>query len=132
MTAQDRRKHLATRANPGGNADYVSGLLGSVPAFGHGKPTRIGVHYVPDRLIVEPAAFGRYLEALAAREWQTLEELATAILGDFSNELVARWVRVTATAPEGAWRGVARHEVMVEDRQPGWDNAGLLGRVKGG
>jgi len=32
-------------------------------AFSLAMPTRIGVHNVPDRMIVEPSAFRRYLEA---------------------------------------------------------------------
>lgn len=131
MDVRERRGHLKTLANPAGALDYVAGLAGSLQAFGHGKATRVSIHYVPDRLIVEPAAFGRYLETLAAAEWRSLEELATAILGDFANELVARWVRVVVTSPEGAYRGVGAHEVMIEDRQPGWDNRPLLSRLSG-
>jgi hypothetical protein len=85
--------------------------------------------YVPDRTIIEPAAFGRYLESLSAVEWDSLEELATTVLGDFNNELVARWVRVLATAPEEAYPGVGAHEVTIEDRQPEWDNPALLSGV---
>jgi hypothetical protein len=131
MTPIDRRRHLKTRPNPDARLDYVAGLAGAVQAFGHGKPTRVVIHYVPDRAIVEPAAFGRYLEALAAAEWGSLEELATAILGDFADALVARWTRVAATSPEGAYPGVGSHQVTIEDRQPGWDNPGLLSRLPG-
>jgi len=129
MDVLERRGHLKTLANPGGKIDYVAGLQGTVQAFGHGKATRVAIHYVPDRAIVEPAAFGRYLETLTSVEWGSLEELATAILGDFSNELVARWMRVVMTSPEGAYPGVGTHQVMIEDRQPGWDNPALLSRV---
>ena len=95
-------------------------------------PTRIGVHYVPDHMIVEPSAFRRYLEALTVMDWESLEALATTILGDFNNQLVARWARVVATAPEEAYPGVGAHEVMVEDRQPGGDNEALLSRLSTG
>ena len=132
MDILERRKHLKTRANPESKIDYVSALHGTLQPFGHGRPTKVRVQYVPDRLIVEPAAFGRYLEAVGGVEWGSLEALATALLGDFSNELVARWIRVVATSPEGAYPGIARHEVTIEDRQPGWDNAELLSRVAGG
>ena len=52
-------------------------------------------------------------------DWESLEALATTILGDFNNQLVARWARVVATPPEEAYPGVGAHEVMVEDRQLG-------------
>ena len=132
MDVHERRGHLKTLANPGGALDYVAGLQGTVQAFGHGKATKVSIHYVPDRAIVEPAAFGRYLETLTAVEWGSLEELATAILGDFADALVARWMRVAVTSPEGAYPGVGTHQVTIEDRQPGWDNAGLLSRLPGG
>jgi len=129
MDIQERRALLATTTNPDGTRDYIAGLQGTVQVFGHGMPTRISVHYVPDRSIIEPAAFGRYLESLATIEWSSLEEITTAILGDFSNELVARWLRVAAIAPEEAYPGVGAHEVMIEDRQPDWDNQALLSRL---
>ena len=132
MDVHQRRQHLKTRPNPDTRLDYVAGLQGTVQAFRLGPATRVAIHYVPDRAIVEPAAFGRYLETLAAAEWGSLEALATAILGDFANELVARWTRVVVTSPEGSYRGVGAHRVMIEDRQPGWDNAALLSRLPGG
>jgi hypothetical protein len=132
MDLNKRRALLTTADNPDATLDYISGLQGSLQAFGLGMPTRIGVHYAPDQLIVEPSAFGRYLEALGTIEWESLEGLATAILGDFSNQLVARWARVVVTAPEGAYPGVGAHEVMVEERQPGWDNEALLSRLSNG
>jgi NADPH-dependent 7-cyano-7-deazaguanine reductase QueF len=99
---------------------------------GHGKPTHLSIQYVPDRTIVDPDAFGHYLEALAGLEWESLEALATAVLGDFSDQLVGRWIRVVAIAPEGAYPGVGSHEVVIEDRQPDWDNPSLLSRIRSG
>ena len=58
--------------------------------------------------------------------------LATPVPGDFTNRLVGRWARVVATAPEEAYPGVGAHEVMVEERQPGWDNEALLSRLSTG
>ena len=98
-------------------------------AFGLGKPTLLSIHYVPDRMIIDPAAFGRYLEALSTLEWDSLEQLATEVLGDFNDHLIGRWVRVVVTAPEGAYPDVGSHEVLIEDRQPGWDNPSLLSRL---
>ena len=129
MKVKERRALLETHANPDSALDYVSGLHGTLQAFGLGKPTLLSIHYVPDRIIIDPAAFGRYLEALSALEWDSLEQLATEVLGDFNDHLIGRWVRVVVTAPEGAYPGVGSHEVLIEDRQPGWDNPSLLSRL---
>ena len=129
MKVKERRALLETHANPDSALDYVSGLHGTLQAFGLGKPTLLSIHYVPDRMIIDPAAFGRYLEALSAPEWDSLEQLATEVLGDFNDHLIGRWVRVVVTAPEGAYPGVGSHEVLIEDRQPGWDNPSLLSRL---
>ncbi len=129
MAAQERRALLKTRDNPDSALDYVTGLEGALQAFGQGMATRIRVKYVPDRAIVEPAGFGRYLETLTATEWGSLEELATTILSDFNNQLVARWVRVEVMAPEEAYPVIGTHQVMIEDRQPDWDNPALLSRL---
>jgi len=129
MKVKERRALLETHANPDSALDYVSGLHGTLQAFGLGKPTLLSIHYVPDRMIIDPAAFGRYLEALSALEWDSLEQLATEVLGDFNDHLIGRWVRVVVTAPEGAYPGVGSHEVLIEDRQPGWDNPSLLSRL---
>ena len=132
MELNERRALLTTADNPDATLDYIAGLQGSLQAFSLAMPTRIGVHYVPDRMIVEPSAFGRYLEALTVMDWESLEALATTILGDFNNQLVARWARVVATASEEAYPGVGAHEVMVEDRQPSWDNEALLSGLSTG
>ena len=129
MKVKEKRALLETHANPDSALDYVSGLHGTLQAFGLGKPTLLSIHYVPDRMIIDPAAFGRYLEALSALEWDSLEQLATEVLGDFNDHLIGRWVRVVVTAPEGAYPGVGSHEVLIEDRQPGWDNPSLLSRL---
>lgn len=129
MKPMERCALLVSQSNPDATLDYVSGLKGKLRAFGHGEAARVNIHYVPDRLIVEPASFGRYLEALTTIEWPSLEALATAILSDFNNELIARWVRVRVMVPEGAYPGVGSHEVMVEDQLPTWGNETLLSRL---
>ena len=129
MKVKERRALLETHANPDSALDYVSGLHGTLQAFGLGKPTLLSIHYVPDRMIIDPAAFGRYLEALSALEWDSLEQLATEVLGDFNDHPIGRWVRVVVTAPEGAYPRVGSPVVLIEDRQPGWDNPSLLWRL---
>ena len=88
------------------------------------------MRYVPDKLIIDPAAFGRYLGALGTLPWESLEKVAVTILDDINNEVVARWVQVALSAPNGTHPGVDSHGVMLEDRQPKWDNPALLSRLR--
>lgn len=126
MDINERRALLEVTPNPDGTLDYLTGLEGSLLIFPKSGPTALAIRYVPDQLIINPSAFGEYLVGLSGQQWQTLEELATTVLGDLSNQLVPRWVRVRVTAPNKAYPGVGAHEVLVEDRQPGWSNQGLL------
>ena len=59
--------------NPGARLDYVVALGGHMRRDADRAPTRVGVRYVPDRLVLEPAAFGRYLGALGSAGWPSLE-----------------------------------------------------------
>ena len=132
MNTLDRRKLLATRPNPDGTLDYLATLEGEIaPLKGcPGTAARIGLVYVPDKGILAPASFGRYLEALAEVSWDSLEGVAVTVLGDINNEVVARWVRVAVSAGPVLLPGLNAHTVMAEDRQPNWDNPDLLSRLK--
>ncbi len=132
MDILERRSLIATMPNPDSRLDYVTALKGTIPPGEEGWETTIALRYVPDKLIIEPAAFGRYLEALKGPKRGSLEEVAVTVLNDINNEVVARWVQVSASAPGGAHPGVAEHGVMVEDRQPRWDNPALLSRLRRG
>lgn len=129
MDTLQRRETLNTSPNPDTRMDYVSSLEGSLPWRGAG-PARISIRYVPDRLILVPDCLAPYLAALADGHWPTLESLATAILDDLGNEVVARWAQVVITAPPAAEAGVEAHSVMLEDRQPKWSNDALLSRLR--
>ena len=130
MDAKERRGLLATQTNPHASLDYVSALEGHIAPVGRTQRTTVGVRYVPDKLIIDPAAFGRYLGALETLPWESLEKVAVTILDDINNEVVARWVQVALSAPDDAHPGVDSHGVMLEDRQPKWDNPALLSRLK--
>ncbi|WP_448206592.1 hypothetical protein [Azospirillum sp. sgz302134] len=115
-----RRELLTTRPSPDARHDYLVELAGE-PAPG----TRLTVRYVPDRVVMEPGGFGAYLPALADLAAEGLEVLALAVLDDLNNELVPRWAEVTAerTTP-------LPHRIVVEDRQPTWDNPHLFDRMR--
>ena len=114
--AERRRGQLSPDANPDQAIDYLVRLDGRLTA-----ETTLTVSYVPDKLIVARATFEAYLAALGEQDWPTPEALAVATLGDFNNELVPRWVSVIVERD--------RHQVVVEDRQPGWQNPTLLAHL---
>ncbi|NQV56993.1 MAG: hypothetical protein HQ503_14125 [Rhodospirillales bacterium] len=118
-----RRGHIKTAPNPDQKLDYVvtlSGELGSDVQNIAG--CRIEIRYVPDKHILTPVTFTHYLDTLNAFDWTHLEEAATTILDDLSNELVARWIQVKASRRSGS----EHHQVLLEDKQPLWNNPQLL------
>lgn len=128
MDVLARRTLIATGTNPDPRLDYVVGLEGSIATAGNTVPIAINLRYIPDKVIVEPASFSRYLEALASIDWPSLEELAVTLLSDVNNEVVARWVHVSLSTP--ASQGLDTHTVMLEDSQPKWDNPRILSRLR--
>lgn len=117
-----RRSSLAVRPNPDAKLEYLvtlEGRIGAVP------PVLVTVRYVPDRQVLVPESLDAYLAGLAEAGWETLEALGVALLDDLRNELVARWLEVVAErqGPAGLQR------VLLEDRQPKWDNPTLLARL---
>lgn len=116
--AADRRALLDTGANPSPRWDYVVTLAGRV------GPIALRLRLVPGRLIVEPAAFGRYLAALDGAP--SLEALGAAVLEDVADRLVPRWIEVALRGPA---QGLAVHEALFEDRQPKWEGKALLERA---
>lgn len=125
-----RRGHLATRANPSPGLDFVVTHGAKLRIEGLPGQVALTLRYVPDRLVVAPEAFEAYLAALSGEHWCCLEEVAAAVLEDLNNQLVARWVHATLGVQPGPGRFHEAHRVMLEDRQPGWDNPALLARLK--
>jgi hypothetical protein len=117
--AARRRAALGAQANPAPWHDYLVRWAGTLAGG-----TRLVIDYVPDRQVLTPAAFAGYLALLEVGPWATLESLVVAVLDDLNNELVPRWVQVAAHHRQGT----TRHHAVAEDRQPDWDNPGLLAR----
>ncbi|MCR9220810.1 MAG: hypothetical protein NXI21_11335 [Alphaproteobacteria bacterium] len=127
--AEDAARPIEAAENPNPRIDYLVRLEGETTgARDHGGPARVVLSYVPDKRIVRQAAFRDYLAGLTGIEAgaNLPERLALRILGDFNDELVPRWVQVVVATP-----GDAGHRVLVEDRQPKWDNRVLLARAAG-
>jgi len=129
MDVTARRNLLRTRTNPDQRQDYVVTLRGRLSAAGAG--TVVLLRYVPDKLVIESESLNTYLLGLGGMAWDGLEDMAVTVLEDVSNETVARWVQVEMTAEEGDMNTIG-HSVMLEDRQPKWDNPSLLARLGSG
>ena len=126
MDSAERRRLLATRANPDTGVDYVVTItvnLAPVPGLG---TTGIAIRYVPDRRVLDPDCLSAYTAALTGASWDGLESLALAIRDDLNNEAVPRWLQVAVSGPS---RSILGQQILVEDRQPRWDNPGLLARL---
>ena len=131
-----RRDILAPAPNPDDRLDTLASLRGVLSVFAPGeKPVTVEIHYVPDKMILGPGPFDAYLKHLDAEDWDSLEACGHAILDDVNNELVPRWVqvRLTASTEHYGGRGLTgclEHRVMLEDRQPRWNNPQLLERLR--
>lgn len=120
-----RRETLETRSNPQTGLDYLVAIDAAA------SPERaIRLRYVPDKLLLRPDAFDTYLTALMASGETPAEELALTIIEDINNEVVPRWVqvRIDKTA-NGQIQGSSAYGVLIEDRQPNWDNPQIIARA---
>ena len=130
MDLNKRRSLLLCNRNPDTKLDYIISITGHMANPELSGNSAVHLNYVPDKTILKPASFGRYLDAIGTIELGSLEERAAIIINDINNELVARWVQLSISAPDQVQHGIDRHEVMLEDRQPNWDNVGLLSRLR--
>jgi len=133
IESQNRRRATITVIeNPQPLLDYVATLSESLKNTGGTGATLLNqtsllIRYVPDGVVLEKESLGAYLDVIASTEWTSLEGIATAILDDLNNEVVPRWVHVSLSGPED--ENGARHSVIMEDRQPDWENPDLLARL---
>jgi len=132
MDLKDRRRLLRVSPNPDRGLDYIVTLSGSVQQdASQNQPRRqiIELRYIPDKFILDSRAFAHYLNALTPVTWPTPEDLAVTVLTDLNNEIICRWLQVALTMPSMPNTGLEHYEILIEDRQPGWDNARLLARL---
>ncbi len=121
MNVNERRALLQTQDNPNRALDYLITLEALCPQ----ENIRLSLRYIPDRLIVQRASFPGYVTALFETK-RPLETIASDLLEDINNELVARWVQVILFEES---ENDNLHSVVMEDRQPQWDNPQLLSRI---
>jgi len=131
MSTDHRRQLLSTTANPESKLDFIVTLKGRIGTTQNARQATIQLRYVPDRFVIEDSAFRQYLDALTDADWTSFEELAALILHDLNNEIVARWtqVRVDVAKTSQAEGSERQHTVVIEDRQPHWDNPEILARI---
>lgn len=129
MTPHERRLLLSTAPNPDPKSDYVVTVEASFLAR---LQTEISVilRFVPDRDILSPDSLDHYFARLSDTDMPGLEAIATTILTDVNDRIVPKWIQVETATVVNQAVGVHRHAVLVEDRQPRWDNPALLSRLK--
>ena len=125
-----RQSSIATTPNPIPQTDYLCHLSGKLTSSG-GQSTTVDLRYVPDKWILLPAALADYLHALNTPAQEALELTAQLLLDDLNNQLVARWLQIVLTGPPEPATDIAAHRILLEDRQPQWDNPALLQRIAG-
>ena len=117
---------LRWRRNSRPDIDYLVTLSDSHARSGYDLHLR----YVPDKLLIEPSSLGEYLAAMSSGDADHPETLALALLDDINNDIVPRWVQIVVQSVAG---GPAPAEtVILEDRQPNWDNPAILLRLPTG
>lgn len=115
----ERRSLLAIVPAPQPRHDAVVTLE---TAFGEGT---VRLRYVPDRDILAPDALPAYLRAVAALPGQGAEAAAQTILEDVLDQLIPCWLEVTLSITANG----VRQRVRIEDRQPKWQDRGVLDRL---
>ena len=130
LDLRERRLLLNTIPNPSGRLDYVVSIEGSMdlPAP-HGSVT-MSLRYIPDRDVLNPDCLALYYREISGAEWGSLEEVAVTLLDDINNEVVPRWLSVALLRRDMATSEREKHGVVLEDRQPRWDNPRLLNRLE--
>lgn len=130
MDPLSRRELLIADSNPENRLDYVISLADDlVHGEDHDHPSKVRLRYIPDNLILRPESFGTYLDRLSDTSWPSLEAAAAAIIDDINNELVPRWVQVSVELQPGPGTTIHFHSVILEDKQPKWENPDMLSRL---
>ncbi|RVU38517.1 hypothetical protein EOI86_04325 [Hwanghaeella grinnelliae] len=125
-----RQSSIATTPNPIPQTDYLCHLSGKLTSSS-GQTITVELRYVPDKWILLPDALADYLHALAPPDREALELTASLVIDDLNNQLVARWLQITMSGPPEAATDITAHRILLEDRQPQWDNPALLQRIAG-
>lgn len=115
---------LKSRTNPRNSLDFIVTHSGALGPSG----LRVSLRYVPDKLLIDDQSLAVFFASLARPEPTAPESVALAILDELNNEIVPRWVQIAVAGGNGAG-GQPSQTVIVEDRQPNWENPGILDRL---
>ena len=124
-----RRECIATNPNPQREKDYLVVLEGTVRPRGAPAALHLTLRYVPDRVVADTGAWANYLTVLGSQAWPTLEALTADVISDVNNEIVPRWLSIVVEDRTPGANSGNTHTVIMEDRQPKWENVELLRRV---
>ena len=130
MDTQERRRLIKLETNPDIKLDYIISISSHFITKEVFENSIVSLRYVPDKLIIRPESFGYYLRELGMLRWEALEDIAATTLNDINNELIARWLQVIISTPGKVYHDIDFHKVLIEDKQPNWNNEELLSRLK--
>lgn len=80
------------------------------------------IRYVPDKDVLTQKTFEDYCRVLNSQD-NTPEVLTRQILTDFNDQILPRFIQITVGTKKG-------EQIILEDRQPGWDNLNFLRRLR--
>ena len=118
-----RREQLAAELAPKSKMDYLVTLKSETDA----SKTQIQLCYVPDKYVLNRISFEHYLSTLNQTNWQNLKHSpwkSSMIL----IMVVPRWAQIVLNSAND--KSSNGHRVLVEDRQPNWENVSLLRHLK--
>jgi len=121
-----RQERITTHPLPASTVEFLCHLEGRIAAI----DATVNLSYVPYKNILAAETFADYLTELPVPDdtASALETSAAVILDDLNNELVPRWLQLVLTRHRAD--GTVQR-VLVEDKQPRWNNKVLLSRAKG-
>lgn len=121
-----RQERILTIPLPDAKVEFLCRLDGTVAAVG----ASLRLSYIPYKSVLDGDGFAAYLKDLPAPDEaaSAMETTAAIILDDLNNELVPRWLQLVLTRER---QDGTVQRVLVEDKQPRWDNKALIGRAGG-
>ena len=125
MNLTERRAILTSSPNPDKSLDYISVLSGQFSPQPENAVHDVRLRYVPGNYILHPAAWQQYLTTLGTMSWDSMEKLAVTMVGDTNDHLVPRWIEISLTSN----RAGTDMQVIIDDREPGWNNENILARL---
>lgn len=121
-----RQESIKTHPLPDDTVEFLCNLESHLATIN----ATIRLTYVPYKSVLPADGFAAYLKELPQPDDVAivLESYAAMMLDDLNNELVPRWLQLVLTRQRDD--GTVQR-VLVEDKQPRWNNKVLLDRALG-